>query len=237
MINEQLLVEGCGQLNIDVSCKVDKFEKYMNLLIEWNEKINLTAIIEPNEVVTKHFIDSLSVLKFMDLSNKSVIDVGTGAGFPGVPLNIVNPSIKVTLFDSLNKRINFLNEIIGELKLNNISAVHGRAEDFGVNKEYREKFDISISRAVANLSTLSEYCLPFVKVGGYFISMKGPEVDEELKEASKAISVLGGQLERVEKIQLPGTDIIHSIIFIKKIKQCPTNYPRKAGKPSKEPIK
>ena len=235
---KKLLIEGSKQIDVNIDeNKANKFLKYKDLLLDWNEKVNLTAIIDEEEVIVKHFIDSLSLLKFKDLSNKRIIDVGTGAGFPGLPLRIADESIELTLLDSLNKRINFLREVEVQLGLENVELVHGRAEDFGVDSNYREEFDISLSRAVANIATLSEYCLPFVKVGGYFISLKGPEVDDELIDGQKAIGVLGGEVEEIKKITLPFTDITHSIVFIKKIKQTPTIYPRKAGKPSKDPIK
>lgn len=235
---KQLLLDSTKQLNIELSeAQVEDFLKYKDLLLEWNEKFNLTSITEEQEVIIKHFIDSLTLIKFADFSNKKIIDVGTGAGFPGIPLKIVDESIELTLLDSLNKRIKFLEEVKNQLSLEKVGLVHGRAEDFGANPEYREKFDFSLSRAVANLATLNEYCLPFVKVGGYFICQKGLEIENELKEGQKAIEKLGGVVERVEKITLPFTDIIHSIVFIKKIKQTPTIYPRKAGKPSKDPIK
>lgn len=222
------------QLNKEQSIQ---FQKYYELLIEWNKVMNLTAITEYEEVVDKHFIDSLSIEKAVDLNIiEKVIDVGTGAGFPGIPLKIVYPHLKITLLDSLNKRINFLNEVISKLKLENIEAIHGRAEDIAKDKKYREQYDISVSRAVANLSTLSEYSLPFVKVGGLFISYKAEKVDEEIKKAEKAVSVLGGKIEKIIKFQLPETDIGRTLVKINKIKITAKKYPRKAGLPSKEPL-
>ena len=222
-------------LGLDFSVEqISKFYKYMNMLIEWNEKINLTAIIEPNEIILKHFIDSLTIYK--DIPNKSsVVDVGTGAGFPGIPLAIMNESLKITLVDSLNKRLIFLQEVKNELNLKNVELVHARAEEFG--QKYREKFDISTSRAVANLSTLSEYLIPLVKENGKIICMKASEAEEEIEQAKKAISVLGGTIKNVETFDLPQSDIGRTIITIEKIKHTPTKYPRKAGTPSKEPIK
>ena len=221
-------------LGFDFSVEqISKFYKYMNMLIEWNEKINLTAIIEPNEIILKHFIDSLTIYK--DIPNKSsVVDVGTGAGFPGIPLAIMNESLKITLVDSLNKRLIFLQEVINELNLKNIQAVHGRAEEY--IREKREHYDIATSRAVAKLNVLLEYMIPFVKVGGRCICMKSFEIDEELKDAEKAIEILGGKIEKVDEITLPNTDIQRKIVVIKKIKSTPNKYPRKAGMPSKEPI-
>ena len=213
-----------------------KFYKYMELIIDWNKKINLTAITEPGEVINKHFIDSISILKQIESKDK-VVDIGTGAGFPGVPIKIANPSIEITLVDSLNKRINFLKEIIKELDLKGIEAVHARAEEFGQSKAYREKYDVVTSRAVARLNILVEYMLPIVKVGGKCICMKGPESEEEIKEAQKAINVLGGTIKNVEKFSLPETGINRTIIVIEKNRETPETYPRKAGTPTKNPIK
>ena len=224
------------EISIEFSnIQIEKFYKYMNLLIERNEKINLTAITEPKEIIIKHFIDSLTVLK--DIKGKNtLVDVGTGAGFPGIPLKIMDEEIKITLLDSLNKRINFLNEVINQLDLKNIETIHSRVEEAGKNKKYRESFDISTARAVANLATLSEYMLPLVKVGGKSICMKGSEVSEELKNSKKAISILGGEIESIDNFKLPKSDMMRNIVIIKKVKNTPSKYPRKAGTPSKEPI-
>lgn len=214
----------------------DKLNLFYKLLVEWNEKMNLTAITEYNDVVIKHFMDSIAINQAFDISeDSSVIDVGTGAGFPGIPLNIVYPA-KYTLLDSLNKRINFLNEVISQCDLKNINTIHSRAEDGAHNKDLREKFDIAVSRAVANLSTLTEYCLPYVKVGGRFISYKSGNIDEELEQSKKAISILGGEIEKVVPVTLPNTDIERTFVIIKKVKQTGSKYPRKAGLPSKEPL-
>jgi len=232
-----ILKKGLSSLEIAYTDEMlAQFEKYYELLIEWNEKMNLTAITEKEEVAVKHFLDCATCLKHIDLKG-SVIDVGTGAGFPGIVLKILKPDIKICLLDSLNKRIGFLNEVISELGLKNVETVHSRAEDGAQNKNYREKFDFCVSRAVANLSTLSEYCLPFVKEGGMFVSMKGPDVKEELDSARSAIGTLGGQVISTEVENLPDSDINHTIIKIKKVRATPTKYPRKAGKPSKEPLK
>lgn len=225
------------EISIEFSnIQIEKFYKYMNLLTEWNEKINLTAITEPKEIIIKHFIDSLTVLK--DIKGKNtLVDVGTGAGFPGIPLKIMDEEIKITLLDSLNKRINFLNEVINQLDLKNIETIHSRVEEVGKNKKYRESFDIATARAVANLATLSEYMLPLVKVGGKSICMKGSEVSEELQNSKKAISILGGEIENIDNFQLPKSDMMRNIVIIKKVKSTPSKYPRKLGTPSKEPIK
>ena len=213
----------------------DQFYAYMVLLIEWNEKINLTAITEPQEIILKHFVDSLTIAKYIE-EGKTIIDMGTGAGFPGIPLKIYRNDVKVVLADSLNKRIKFLNEAIEKLQLKNIETIHCRAEELGKNKEYREKFDYATSRAVANLSTLSEYLLPFVKLNGSGIFMKTMEIDEELENAKKAIKILGGRIEKVDKFEIPESDLGRSIIIVKKEKQTPSKYPRKPGTPAKEPL-
>ncbi len=225
------------EINIELEeGKIEKFYKYMNLLIEWNKKINLTAIIEPKEIILKHFIDSIMINTYIK-EKATIIDVGTGAGFPGIPLKILRDDIEVTLLDSLNKRIIFLDEVIEELKLEKIKTIHGRAEDYANNIEYREKFDIATSRAVANLATLSEYLLPFVKIGGYDISMKGSDVESEVIEANTAIIKLGGKIEDKKYFRLPNSDIERNIMLIKKEKFTHKIYPRKAGIPSKEPLK
>lgn len=213
----------------------EKFEIYMKELIEWNKNINLTAITEENEIVLKHFIDSMTISDYIK-DNSKIIDIGTGAGFPGIPLKIKNNSLNVTLVDSLNKRINFLNNIINKLNLDNICAIHSRAEELGHNKEQREQYDYAVSRAVANLSTLLEYLLPFVKVGGFCICMKGPNIEQEINNSEKALKELGGKIEKIENFTLPGTDITRNIILIKKINTTKNKYPRKAGTPAKEPL-
>lgn len=224
------------EFNIEINEEqIKSFEKYMNLLLEWNEKINLTAITQPDEVKLKHFVDSLTVLKYINDDDK-VIDIGTGAGFPGIPLKIMKENTKITLLDSLNKRINFLNIVIETLNLRNIQAIHGRAEEIARNKLYREKYDVAVSRAVANLSTLTEYMLPFVKVGGKCICMKGANVNEELERAQNAIKELGGEIERVDNFHLSDNDNERNIIIIRKVKETNPKYPRKAGTPSKEPL-
>lgn len=215
--------------------QLNEFYTYMNLLIEWNKNINLTAITEPEEIIKKHFIDSLTISKNIQ-KDSSIIDVGTGAGFPGIPLKIVREDINVVLLDALNKRLNFLNEVIKENKLENIETVHFRAEEIGKNKKYREKYDIATSRAVAQLNILVEYLLPLVKVGGKCICMKGSNVEEELKNSKKAITILGGEIEKIEEFILPDSDIKRNVIIIKKVNSTPAKYPRKPGTPAKEPI-
>lgn len=225
------------RINIDITDKqVKKFFSYMNLLIEWNKKINLTTIIEPKEIIIKHFVDCGTILKYLK-DGENIIDIGTGAGFPGIPIKILNENLNVTLVDSLNKRITFLNEVCTTLDLENIELIHSRAEDLAKNKSYRENFDKSVSRAVANLTTLAEYDLPFIKKGGQMIAMKGVEIEKELQNAEKAINILGGKIIEVNKFTLIDTDNKRSIVLIDKVKPTPKQFPRKAGKPLKEPIK
>ena len=235
---EKLLFESCKDMNIDISkSQINQFMLYKKLIIEWNNKINLTAITDDKDIIQKHFVDSISILSKINLKEYSnIIDVGTGAGFPGLPIKIMNDDINMTLLDSLNKRVNFLNEVITNLDLKNINCVHSRAEDLGQNINYREKYDMCVSRAVAHLSVLSEYCIPFLKLGGLFISLKGPNVFEELKESKKSIEILGGKVLDINNILIPKTDIEHSIILIKKVRHTPIQYPRKAGKITKKPI-
>lgn len=217
--------------------QISQFVTYYELLVEWNRFMNLTAITEFNEVCMKHFIDSISLCNAIDCNKEySIIDVGTGAGFPGIPLKIVFPSLKITLLDSLGKRVKFLNEVIDQLGLKNIEAIHGRAEDFAKPDLLREKYDICVSRAVANLSTLSEYCLPYVKPDGFFISYKSEKIMEEINLAENAIEILGGEVYDQKEFMLPFSDIYRNLFMIKKVRNTPIKYPRKAGLPSKQPL-
>ena len=234
----QIFENKLNELGIALTDKQkQQFDKFYELLVEWNKVMNLTGITEYEEVNEKHFVDSLSIVKAIDMKSvKSVIDVGTGAGFPGIPLKIAFPHLKVVLLDSLNKRINFLNTVIAELGLTDIKTIHGRAEDYAKQTEYREKFDLCVSRAVANLSTLSEYCLPYVSIDGLFIPYKSGDIDEELENSKKAVKILGGKIENVVKFQLPGTEIGRSFVKVRKIANTNKKYPRKAGLPAKEPL-
>jgi len=229
---------GLEKLNLELTEEmINQFLNFYEMLMEKNKVMNLTAITEFEDVVEKHFLDSLSLADRFDLNQKfKMIDLGTGAGFPGIPLKIVFPELEIVLMDSLNKRILFLQDVISELKLEKISAVHGRAEEMARNSQYREKFDLCVSRAVANLSSLSEYCIPFVKQGGMFISYKSGEVEEEVNQAKKAIHLLGGNIETVDKFILAGTDLSRSFVKIRKKQLTPKAYPRKAGTPAKDPI-
>ena len=235
---KQQLIEGAKVLNVELTDKqAGQLMRYKELLVEWNEKMNLTAITEDMEVITKHFLDCLTVQSSIDLAQvKSLVDVGTGAGFPGLVLKIAFPNVHITLIDSLNKRLKFLQHVIDELGLTGIECVHGRAEDLGKNKAYREQFEICASRAVANLAVLSEYTLPFVKKGGYLIALKGQKLDEELAEGEKAITILGGTIDKLVDVVVPYTDLNHRIAKIKKVKETPKKYPRKAGEPTKAPL-
>ncbi len=233
-----ILEDGCQAFGVTLTEKqIEQFEKYYELLVEWNKVMNLTGITEFDEVMQKHFVDSVAAAEYVEMEKiNSLIDVGTGAGFPGIPLKIVYPHLQVTLLDSLNKRIKFLDEVVDNLGLIEIETVHGRAEDAAKKAEYREQFDLSVSRAVANLASLTEYCLPFVKVGGKFVSYKSVAVDEEIVQSKKAVYVLGGEIGKVEKFQLPGSDMERALVVVEKKRSTPKKYPRKAGMPTKEPL-
>ena len=233
---EKTMVGYLKKLNINLSAQqIKQFYDYMNLLIEWNKVMNLTGIVEPNEIIVKHFIDSLTVLEKIN-QNAKVIDVGTGAGFPGIPIKIAYPDTNIVLIDSLNKRINFLNEVIKDLELKDIKAIHGRAEDLGRDKNHREQYDIAIARAVAPLNILLEYLMPFVKIKGICLCMKGSNTGEEIKNGIKAIEKLNGFLLDSKEFCIPGTDIKRNIIVIEKTAEISKTYPRKAGTPSKTPL-
>lgn len=248
-----LLLNDLKEWNIELSDQqIEQFEKYYDLLVEWNSFMNLTAITDYEEVLKKHFLDSMSFVKVLDVLKEknssldfsdlskvkfSFIDIGTGAGFPGIPLKILFPNSKIVLMDSLNKRINFLNEVISQLGLTGIEAVHSRAEDLAKKKEYREQFDFAVSRAVANIATLSEYCIPFVKKNGYFVSFKSDKLSDELSVAGNAIGILGGEIDETITFVLPNSDFNRNLLMIHKVRNTSTKYPRKAGLPSKEPLK
>lgn len=240
MYNTTQFEKDLSALGITLSEKqLAQFMRYYELLVEWNSFMNLTGITEFEEVMKKHFVDSVSLIKAMDVKDKelSVIDIGTGAGFPGVPLKIAFPQLKVTLLDSLNKRIKFLDEVIAQLGLENIDTIHGRAEDFAKPDKLRETYDICVSRAVANLATLSEFCLPFVKVGGCFVSYKSEKISDEAMDAKHAIFLLGGKVKEQVAFHLPESDIYRNLFVIEKNSATPKKYPRKAGLPAKEPLK
>lgn len=237
MINT--LEKGFSLLKLPYNKNIDrKFLAYRNLLKEWNEKINITSIEDDEEIYIKHFIDSALLLNENNINeSKTMIDVGTGGGFPGLPLKIVNSNYKITLLDSLRKRIDFLYEVTKALNLKDVNLIHGRAEDYGQNKDYRECFDICVSRAVAPLNVLSEYCIPFVKLGGYFAAYKSDNISQEISNSDNAIKKLGGKIKEIKEISIPATDIIRKIVIIEKIEATNIRYPRKAGKPSKDPLK
>lgn len=225
------------KINIDEE-KLDKFKKYKALIKEWNEKINLTAITDEDDIIKKHFIDSISVLESNVIKNgMEIIDIGTGAGFPGIPLKIILPDSKILLVDSLNKRVNFLNEVIRMLELHGIEAIHGRAEEVAKKPEYREKFNIVVSRAVANMTVLSEYCIPFAKIGGYFIAMKGPSSENEIEESKHAISILGGKIKNVVETRMLQSDMNHRLVIVEKVKSTMNKYPRNYGQIEKKPLR
>ena len=233
---ETMLIEGAKAFSIELgNVQVGMMLKYKRLLAEWNKKINLTAIEEDKDVIIKHFIDSFSIIPYLKNRGEKVVDVGTGAGFPGIPVKIVYNNIELVLLDSLKKRIGFMNTLIADLVLDKVKAVHSRAEQMGANPQYRETFDISVARAVAGLPVLLEYCLPLIKTGGIFIAMKGSSIDE-IRDSQKALDILGGKIEEVKELILPFSDIGRNLIIVRKFRHTPTKYPRKPGKPSKEPL-
>lgn len=232
------LVNGAAEMDLKFTEEqLEKFESFYRLLVEKNKGVNLTAIVEEKEVAVKHFIDSLSCLKATPFGDgMSLLDIGTGAGFPGIPLKIYCQGLTVTLLESLDKRVNFLKEVISELGLSQIEAIHARAEDIGRNNDYREKYDRVVARAVAGLGVLTEYCLPSVKVGGFFLAMKGPKLEEEIAAAKKAIEILGGEVEKTISLRLPFTGDERNLVLIRKVKNTPEKYPRRAGIPQKKPL-
>lgn len=235
-MNTKIFKDGMSELKIDISdVQIEKFKKYSEMLKEWNEKMNLTTIVDDDGISVKHFLDSILPLSVIDMSAvRSIIDVGTGAGFPGIPLKICIPDIRITLLDSLNKRINFLNAVKDELKLEKVECIHGRAEELGKKTEYRECYDAVVSRAVANLTMLSEYCLPFVRVGGMFLALKSDGAEDEIRTAEAMIKSLGGTVENICSVSLPQSDIVRYIVLIRKVKNTPNKYPRRADKIKKD---
>lgn len=237
--NRKILIDGLLELGIDPAKeKVDKLIAFKEIMLKWNEKVNLTAITEEKEIFIKHFLDSATCLSTGYIKEgMRIIDVGTGAGFPGIPIMILKNGLKMTLLDSLNKRIKYLNEAVGKLGLGDITTVHGRAEEAGSSAAHRECYHIVLSRAVASMNVLCEYCLPLAEVGGYFLCQKGPDIEEEMRNALTAIKTLGGTVKEVKEYKLPFSDIRHNIIIIEKVSATPTKYPRKPGKPAANPIK
>lgn len=237
--HQELFLQKLKKIDINLDNRqIEQFVQYYEMLVEKNKVMNLTAITEPEEVIDKHFIDSLAIHKFVNLKKDAlIIDIGTGAGFPGIPLKIAFPEISIVLLDSLNKRIKFLNEVVEALGLENVTCIHGRSEDIARNPQYREQFDYCVSRAVANLSSLTELCIPFVKVGGTFISYKAGNCQEEIENAQNAVDKLGGKVENLFEFELPGTDLDRVFVEIQKVKNTSKKYPRKAGTPVKEPLK
>lgn len=238
VIFKEIIVQAAHEYGLALTEEqVEKYNTYFELLVEWNEKINLTAITAPQEVAVKHMIDSLSCYDESIFKKEAkIIDVGTGAGFPGLPLKIFRPDLKLTLFDSLNKRILFLQTVANSLGITDIQFVHSRAEDGGKNKRLREQYDIAVSRAVARLNVLCEWCLPFVAVGGFFIALKGSQYSQEVNEARGALQLLGGEIIKIEKIKLPGLDDVRAVVYIKKVKKTPMSYPRRPGMAEKNPL-
>lgn len=233
-----ILDTACNKLGLKLDeNKYNQFMGYKDLLKEWNGKVNLTAIKEDEEIIKKHFIDSIKIFQFEPLKNaKKVIDIGTGGGFPGIPMKIINPDVEIVLLDSLRKRINVLDDILHNIGIKDVKTIHGRAEEYGVMPEHREQYDAVVSRAVANLTVLSEFCMSYVKVGGYFVAMKGPSADEEIENAKRAIGILGGKIEGVMEVEIEGSDLNHNLVVIKKVKNTPKKYPRKAGLITKNPL-
>lgn len=236
---EEIFCDGCSQMGIVIADEeIEKMMKFKMIVLDWNKKMNLTSIKDGRDFVIKHLLDSISCLTIDEVKKKQkVIDIGTGAGFPSIPLKIMLPEIELTLLDSSSKKIDFLEEVCMSLELEKVEVIHGRAEELGQNKEYRECYDLVLARAVAPMNVLVEYCLPFLKVGGHFVSQKGPRLEEEIKTAKVAIDILGGEVKYIEKITLPFEELDHKIIVIEKVNKSPTKYPRKVGKPTKKPMR
>jgi 16S rRNA (guanine527-N7)-methyltransferase len=233
---KRIFLEETKKINIEVTdLMINQFYNYMLGIIEWNDKVNVTAITDEKMFIVKHFIDSLTVNGYLE-NKTSLIDIGTGAGFPGIPLKILNPNLKVTLIDSVNKKLNVIRDLSERINLENIEIIHTRAEDLANNSKYREKYDVATTRAVSNLSTIVEYMLPFVKVGGIAICMKGPNYKEELEDSKNAIKILGGEIEKIDTLNV-NDELERNIIIIKKVKETSKKYPRGQGKPLKEPIR
>ena len=234
---ERCLIQAAEEANITITEKqAEKFRIYKEMLVETNKVMNLTALTDDKDIALKHFIDSISPLVYLDISGKNVVDVGTGAGFPSLPMKIAVEDMKLTLIDSLEKRIGFLKDVCGAINAENIDFVHSRAEEAGQDKNFREKFDVCVARAVAPMKILCEYCLPFVKKGGIFVALKGPLLESELAESENAINILGGKLKDIKGFHIPDTDIVHYIGFIEKTKDTPSRYPRKFAKIKKKPL-
>ncbi len=231
-MDKEILISGLNKIGYEVTAEeLEKFESFSKILVEWNEKINLTAVTDPAGISVKHFLDSIAPIFKIDIKkNSKIIDVGTGAGFPGIPIKIIRDDLNFTYLDSLNKRINFLKEAASELKLENVEFIHGRAEDTGQNKNYRERFDYAVSRAVASLKILSEYSIPLLKVGGAFAAFKAFDIEEELEEAKSMIGSLGGRIKDIIEVKIPNSDLVRKIVLIEKIKETPKQFPRKANK-------
>ena len=239
MINKDLLINSIEEIGLNCDdILVNRFENYQDVLLEWNKNINLTRIVEENEIIQKHFIDSLSCLSLDIIKPESkIIDIGTGAGFPGVPIKMYYNDVDLTLLDSLNKKIKYLMELCHELELDDVKFLHSRTEDAAKDPQHRQQYDVAIARAVAELNVLAEYCLPYVKVGGYFIAQKGPKINDEIERGENAIKYLGGEIVSVNEIKIPFSELKHNIVVIKKVEDTPDKYPRKAGKPTKSPLK
>jgi len=232
-----VLAQAAKEMGLTLSDEqLARFVLYARLLKEWNKKINLTSIVEEEEIAVKHFADSLTCVRYLDRGEK-VIDIGTGAGFPGLPLRIYDSSLRLSLLDSLNKRMNFVEEIVKTLGLDGVEILRGRAEEYGIKPQYREMYDCAVTRAVAHISVLYEYSLPFVRLGGRVICMKGPEVEAEVEEAQGALKILGGEILAADKVKLPCSDIVHTLVVIRKIRATPEKYPRSPGKPEKNPLR